>query len=102
MPTIKKHRLTASIHCGGELCSDAVHLLAPSLLFSDRRFFSSKKTMQKIRLRSSHGKLQTKAISAPYAQSYFVACFCRLGDVEKMERKMLGAFSSHFLNVGYS
>jgi len=26
----------------------------------------------------------------------------RLGDIEKMGRKMLGAFSSHFLNVGYS
>ena len=25
-----------------------------------------------------------------------------LGDIEKMEIKMLGAFSSHFLNVGYS
>ncbi|MBP7284695.1 MAG: hypothetical protein KBA66_24125 [Leptospiraceae bacterium] len=25
-----------------------------------------------------------------------------LGDIEKMGRKMLGAFSSHFLNVGYS
>jgi hypothetical protein len=24
--------LTASIHCGGELCSEAVHLLAPSRL----------------------------------------------------------------------
>jgi hypothetical protein len=23
-------KITASIHCGGELCSDAVHLLAPS------------------------------------------------------------------------
>ena len=37
--------------------------------------------MQKIRLRYSHGKLHTKAISAPYAQSYFVACICRLGDM---------------------
>jgi len=97
-----KQRTTASIHCGGELHSEAVHLLAPSLLNCCRRFFSSKKTMQKIRLRYSHGKLQTKAISAPSAQSYFVASFCRLGDIEKMERKMLGAFSSHFLNVGYS
>jgi len=26
--------ITASIHCGGELCSDAVHLLAPSRLSS--------------------------------------------------------------------
>jgi hypothetical protein len=58
--------------------------------------------MQKIRLRYSHGKLQEEAISAPSAQSYFVASSCRLGDIEKMERKILGEFSSHFLNVGYS
>jgi len=58
--------------------------------------------MQKIRLRYSHGKLQTKAISAPSAQSYFVASICRLGDIEKMTRKILGEFSCHFFNVGYS
>ena len=82
--------------------SDAVHTLAPSLLNCCRRFFSSKETMQKIRLRYSHGKLQTKAISAPSAQSYFVASICRLGDIEKMTRKMLGAFSCHFFNVRYA
>jgi hypothetical protein len=27
-----ENNITASIHCGGELCSDAVHLLAPSQL----------------------------------------------------------------------
>ena len=72
--------------------------LAPSLLFSDRKFFSSKHTMQKIRLRSSHGKLQTKAISAPYAQSYFVASFSRLGDIEIKMKNMLAAFF-HFISM---
>jgi hypothetical protein len=76
--------------------------LAPSLLCCDRRFFSSKKTMQKIRLRYSHGKLQTKAISAPSAQSYFVACFWRLGDIEIKMKNMLTAFFHFYFNVGYA
>ncbi|HNF57885.1 MAG TPA: hypothetical protein PLI49_26840, partial [Leptospiraceae bacterium] len=52
--------------------------------------------MQKIRLRYSHGKLQTKAISAPFALSYFVASFCRLGDIEKMARRFSGNFLAIF------
>jgi hypothetical protein len=45
---------------------------------------------------------EDNASFAPYTQSRDLLVIVRLGDIEKMERKMLEAFSSHFLNVGYS
>ena len=58
--------------------------------------------MQVQRLHSCHETCGKEQVCVPSVQSQDIASSCWLGDIEKMERKMLGAFSSHFLNVGYS
>ena len=59
--------------------------------------------MQVTRLRFRHKTCGRKEqVIVPFTQSRNLLVIVRLGDIEKMERKMLGAFSSHFFNVGYA
>jgi len=96
-------QLTASIHYGGELHSEAVHLLAPSRLVVKVKFFSLfEKLMQVQRLHYCHETCRKEQVCVPSVQSQDIASSCWLGDIEKMTRKILGEFSCHFFNVGYS
>jgi hypothetical protein len=83
--------------------SEAIHSLAPSHLVAQVKIFSIfVRLMQVQRLHSCHETCRKEQVCVPSVQSQDIASSCWLGDIEKMERKMLGAFSSHFLNVGYS
>ncbi|HNN82059.1 MAG TPA: hypothetical protein PKL30_24470, partial [Leptospiraceae bacterium] len=93
-------RLTKSIHC--EATRRCGFLLRADLVVEVKIFSIYVRLMQVQRLHYCHETCRKEQVCVPSVQSQDIASSCWLGDIEKMERKMLGAFSSHFLNVGYS
>ena len=98
--TATTQHITKSIHC--EATRRCGFLLRAGLIEEVKIFSLFVRLMQVQRLHSCHETCRKEQVCVPSVQSQDIASCWWLGDIEKMERKMLGAFSSHFLNVGYS
>ncbi len=96
--------ITASIHCGNGLYRKlSVTLLQAGLVVLATLCSIFVELTQVQCLRSGHKTCrEDNASFAPYTQSRDLLVVGRLGDIEKMTRKILGEFSCHFFNVGYS